>query len=58
MPYKAHKKCKFFQICPLFYPESYTCQNYGGVYCGKYRSLSRISHHLKISIVGGLKEIA
>jgi len=36
------RKCRFHKICPYFYPESFTCINGGGSYCGKFRDFSQI----------------
>jgi len=37
MKAKINKKCKFSNKCKLFSKNSYTCNNGGGRYCGKWR---------------------
>lgn len=36
---QKRKYCRFYLVCKLFYPESFTCCKRGGDYCGRYRSL-------------------
>ena len=36
---KNRKYCRYYQTCEFYYPESFTCREGGGEYCGKYRAL-------------------
>ena len=36
---QKRKYCRFYKICECFYPESFTCCEGGGDYCGKFRAL-------------------
>ena len=36
---KYRKYCRYYRICECYYPESFTCREGGGEYCGKYRTL-------------------
>jgi hypothetical protein len=34
-------KCPFQGKCSLYYKEAYTCNNGGGLYCGKYKEFEK-----------------
>ena len=33
------KFCRFYRTCEFYSPESFTCHEGGGSYCGKFRKL-------------------